>query len=131
MSGSTLRREGLDRLRNAASNGQLEVLLCLTPDRLARNLGVQQLLLSELTHLGVKVIFTTQPMRGESPNEQLLGDIQGAFASYERAVISDRLRRGRLHRLRSGMSVPHPAPYGYYYQAATATANSCWLVVLK
>ena len=72
VSGSTLRREGLDRLRNAAASGQFNLLLCLAPDRLARNLGVQQLLLSELNHFGVEVIFTTQPMRGETPNDQLL-----------------------------------------------------------
>ena len=90
-SGRTLRREGLDRLRNAAASGQFNLLLCLAPDRLARNLGVQQLLLSELSHFGVEVIFTTQPMRGETPNDQLLLNIQGAFAEYERAVISDRL----------------------------------------
>ena len=56
VSGNTLRREGLDRLRNAVSSGQINVLLCLSPDRLARNLGVQQLLLSELSHFGVEVI---------------------------------------------------------------------------
>ena len=68
-------------------------------------------------------------MRGETPNEQLLLNIQGAFAEYERAVISDRLRRGRLHRLRTGLSVPYPAPYGYYYQPASESQNSCWIVI--
>ena len=35
----------------------------------------------------------------------------------------------RLHRLRTGLSVPYPAPYGYYYQPAVEPQNSCWVVV--
>ena len=63
-SGRTLRREGLDRLRNAAASGQFNLLFYLTPSRLARHLGLKYFLLSELSHFGVEVIFTTQPMRG-------------------------------------------------------------------
>ena len=37
----------------------------------------------------------------------------------------------RLHRARSstGLSVPYPAPYGYYYQPASDGEKSCWVVI--
>ncbi len=44
----------------------------------------------------------------------LLG-IQGLFAEYERAVITERLRRGSFYRVRQGQLVNPVAPYGYHY----------------
>lgn len=128
VSGDLLARPGLDRLRDAAIAGKIQVLLCLNPSRFARNLGIQQLVLKELKQHGVKVIFLNQPTLGDSPPDQLLLNIQGAFAEYERAVISDRMRRGRLYKLKQGQSVPWPAPYGYDYQATTDTQQCAWLV---
>jgi site-specific DNA recombinase len=44
-------------------------------------------------------------------------------------LIQERMRRGRLYRLRHGQSVSHQAPYGYRYQPATRTQPSVWVVV--
>jgi site-specific DNA recombinase len=129
ISGLYLARPGLDRLRDAAMTGAFEVLLCLSPDRLARSLGAQQVVLDELRRVGVEVVFLNQPALGDSPQAQLLLNIQGAFAEYERVLISERMRRGRLYRLRQGQSVPHQAPYGYRYQSATREQVSGWVVV--
>ena len=74
------------------------------------------------------VIFLDQPSLGDSPQAKLLLDIQGAFAEYERVLISDRMRRGRLYHLRQGQAVPYPAPYGYQYQAAQGAQAARWLL---
>jgi site-specific DNA recombinase len=129
ISGRYLARPGLDRLRDAAAISDFDVLLCLSPDRLARSLGAQQVVLDELQRVGVDVVFLNQPDLGDSPQAQLLLNIQGAFAEYERTVISERMRRGRLYRLRQGQSMPHQAPYGYRYQPATQEQPSTWVVV--
>jgi len=129
ISGQRLVRPGLDRLRDAALAGAFEVLLCLSPDRLARNLGAQYVVLEELRHQEVEVIFLNQPPLGTDPQAQLLVNIQGAFAEYERVLISERMRRGRLYRLRQGQSVPRPAPYGYCYRSATRERGSGWEIV--
>jgi site-specific DNA recombinase len=128
VSGKYLARPGLDRLRDTALMGGFEVLLCLCPDRLARSLGAQQVILDELQRVGIEVIFLDQPMLDDSPQTQLLRNVQGAFAEYERLVISERMRRGRLYRLRQGQSVPHQVPYGYRYQAAPREQASTWVV---
>ncbi len=129
VSGKHLARPGLDRLRDAAAQRAFEVLLCLHPDRLARNLGAQQVVLDELQRAGIQVIFIQQPALDNSPQAQLLLNIQGAFAEYERVLISDRMRRGKLYRLRHGQLVPHQAPYGYQYQPATSQHAAQWVIV--
>src|SRR5271165_2085316 len=55
ISGATLVRPALERLRDAAFTGAFEVLLCHAPDRLARRYAYQVLLLEELERLGVEV----------------------------------------------------------------------------
>lgn len=129
VSGNQLMRPGLERLRDEAAMGLFDRLYCLTPDRLARNLGAQQVVLNELGRREVKVVFVNQPEMGDGPQAQLLLNIQGAFAEYERILISERMRRGRLHRLRQGSAVPYPAPYGYLYQPAQGKQASQWVVV--
>jgi len=129
VSGQYLARPGLDRMRDEAQAGGFELLVCLHPDRLARQLGVQQVVLTELRQAGVEVIFLNQPALVDDPQGQLLLNIQGAFAEYERVVISDRMRRGRLYRLRHGQTVPPQTPYGYHFQSATGAQLSQWQVV--
>jgi len=129
VTGEQLARPSLDRLRDAAAAGAFQVLLCQHIDRLARNLGAQYVVLDELERAGVEVIFLNQPDLGKSPEAKLLLNIQGAFAEYERVRAQERMRRGRLYRLRHGLSVSTQAPYGYRYQPATQTQPNAWVVV--
>ena len=48
ISGATLHRPALERLRDRAAEGSFEVLLCHCPDRFARRYAYQVLLLEEL-----------------------------------------------------------------------------------
>lgn len=50
----------------------------------------------------------------EDPHDQLLLQIRGAVAEYERTLISERMRRGRLAKVRAGQLLPWPRPpFGY------------------
>jgi site-specific DNA recombinase len=113
-SGSRLDRPGLDRLRDAAQDGDVTLVAVITPDRLARKYVYQVLLLEEFRRLGVEVVFVQRPI-GDDPNEQLLLQIQGAVAEYERALLGERFRRGRLQKARAGHVHTSRAPYGYRY----------------
>jgi len=112
-SGAKLNRPGLDRLRDRAALAVFERVLMTAPDRLARNYVHQVLLMDELAQRGCQVEFLDRPMR-QDPHDQLLLQIRGAVAEYERTLISDRMRRGRQAKLRSGQLLPWSvAPYGY------------------
>ncbi|HET7080729.1 MAG TPA: recombinase family protein [Chloroflexia bacterium] len=112
-SGAALHRPGLDRLRDAVAAGEVDRVLLTAPDRLARNYVHQALLLEEFERGGCAVEFLDRPM-SQDPHDQLLLQIRGAVAEYERSVIAERMRRGRQMKLRAGLLLPWTrAPYGY------------------
>jgi site-specific DNA recombinase len=112
-SGATLNRPALDRLRDALARGEVDILLVTSPDRLARRYAYQVWLLEACERAGCTVIFLDRPPSGD-PQETLLLQIRGAVAEYERSLIADRMRRGRLAKLQSGQLLPWARPpYGY------------------
>ena len=113
-SGTTLRRPALDALlRDKARLRELEVLVILSPDRLARNYVHQMVLIEEFETNGCRVEFVERPMSCE-PNDQLLLQIRGAVAEYERTLLYERMRRGRLAKYKAGLLLPWTyVPYGY------------------
>lgn len=114
-SGSILIRPALERLRDAAAGGQVERLYVHAPDRLARRYAHQALLIDELRRAGVDIVFLNRPI-GDTPEDDLLLQVQGVIAEYERAKILERGRRGRRHAARSGsVSALTGAPFGYRY----------------
>lgn len=112
--GSRLDRPGLDALRDGAEDAAFDVIGVLSPDRLARKYAYQVLLLEEFKRHGLEVVFLHHPI-SEDPNDQLLLQIQGAIAEYERAMIAERFRRGKLQKAREGHYIGAKAPYGYRY----------------
>src|SRR5688572_19903753 len=114
LSGSRLDRPGLDRLRDAVRDGVVSTVAVLSPDRLARKFAYQVLLLEEFRRVGCEVVFLHHPI-SDDPNDQLLLQIQGAVAEYERAVLRERFRRGKLQKARAGCWLAGQAPYGYRY----------------
>ena len=112
-SGARIGRPGLDRLRDHAALAELDIVLVTAPDRLARNYVHQVLLIDELAARGCQVEFLDRPMSAD-PHDQLLLQIRGAVAEYERTLIAERMRRGRQAKLRAGTLLPWTtAPFGY------------------
>ena len=73
-----------------------------------RNYVHQMVILEELEH-GISVVFIDRP-RSDDPHEQLVLQIRGAVAEYERTLMS----RGRQAKLKAARLLPWTiAPYGY------------------
>lgn len=124
-SGASLKRPALERLRDRAAEGAFELVLCHSPDRLARRYAYQVLLLEELARAGVEVVFAKEGERSGSPEDELLRQFQGMIAEYERAQIAERTRRGKVHRARQGsQAVLSAAPYGYRYAKKSEHADA-------
>ena len=120
-SGAHLDRPSLDRLRDLASEGTFEAVLISSPDRLARHYAYQVLVMEELQRCGCEVVFLNHAF-GETPEERMLLQITGVFAEYERALIKERSRRGRLFAARQGRVNWSHAPYGYRLIRKTESA---------
>jgi site-specific DNA recombinase len=111
-SGATLVRPGLERLRDVVAAGGIARLYVHSPDRLARKYAYQVLLVDELQRAGVEVVFLNREL-GQTPEDELLLQVQGLVAEYERAKILERRRRGKRHAAQAGsVSVLSAAPYG-------------------
>jgi site-specific DNA recombinase len=108
-------RPALDGLREHAAAGSVDRLYVHSPDRLARKYAYQVLLVDEFQRCGVDVIFLNCSLGG-SPEDQLLLQVQGMVAEYERAKLLERCRRGKLHTPRQGcVNALAAAPFGYRY----------------
>jgi site-specific DNA recombinase len=128
-SGATLVRPGLERLRDLVASVGVDVVLCYSPDRLARKFAYQALLIEEFSRAGVRVEFVKGP-RGDSPEDQLLVQFQGMFAEYEKAQILERSRRGKQHRARAGsVNVLGGAPFGYRYVKKTLDTPAAYEII--
>jgi site-specific DNA recombinase len=121
-SGSRLDRPALDRLRDAAREGEFDAVGVYSPDRLARRYAYQLVLLEELRKADCPVEFVHRPI-SDDPHDQLLLQIQGAVAEYERALLGERFRRGKLQKAHAGHWVAGQAPYGYRYVPARDVAG--------
>jgi site-specific DNA recombinase len=71
------------------------------------------LLVEELRSFNCEVEFLDRPL-SQDPHEELLLQIRGAVAQYERSLIAERMRRGRQMKLKAGLMLPwSKSPYGY------------------
>ena len=116
-SGARLDRPGLHALRDAVRDGEIDIVAVLSPDRLARKYAYQALVLEEFRRAGCEVAFLNHSI-SDNPGDQLLLQIQGAVAEYERALLGERFRRGKLQKARAGWFIGGRAPYGYRYVPA-------------
>src|SRR5215207_621105 len=114
-SGASLVRPALERLRDLVAMSAIDVVYVHAPDRLARAYAHQAVLIEEFARAGTQVVFLNRPI-GQSPEDNLLLQLQGMFAEYERARMLERSRRGKRYLAQVGsVSVLSRAPYGYGY----------------
>jgi site-specific DNA recombinase len=130
-SGTTLARPALERLRDAIVAGEVDRVYVHAPDRLARRYAYQVLLVEEFRRAGVEVTFLNRAIGGSAEDDLLL-QVQGVIAEYERARILERSRRGRRHAALSGaVSAMGSAPYGYRYIGRHAGGGTARVEVVE
>jgi len=128
-SGATLIRPGLEKVRDLASEGQIDAVLVHSPDRLSRKYAYQVLLMEEFARNNVETLFIKAPQTA-TPEDQLLLQFQGMIAEYERAQILERSRRGKRHRALQGViNVLSGAPYGYRYIRKSEHTSACYAII--
>lgn len=119
-SGAALARPALDRLRDDAGKSLFDAVLINDVDRLARDVTHLGIIKRDLERSGIKVIFRKIPSEN-SPTHNLLVNILGSFAEFERALILDRTRRGKRHKVETLQQfIGAIAPYGYHYVPPTS-----------
>lgn len=114
ISGEQLQRPSLDEMRDMIRTEPVDAVLIYAPDRLARKYSHQLILLEEFRKSGVKICFLKDNPSTDTPEGVMFNHFQGIFAEYERSLILDRSRRGRLFKAKQGNpSILPSVSYGY------------------
>ncbi len=113
--GATLERPDLDILRADAPTGKFEVLYFYDRGRIARPLMLQEVVFEELRPLDIELIGL-HDINGNSMEEIMMGKMIGLFHEYERLKISERMRIGKLRKVRENKKLLGYNPkFGYDY----------------
>jgi site-specific DNA recombinase len=118
VSGSLLRRPGLDAALEAIRRQKADVFICAEPDRLSRKLVHQLLLTDEIEKNGCRIEFLTFDWDSGAEG-RLFYAIKGALAEYERYKILERTRAGKIQKALRGELTHSPNAYGYTFDVSS------------
>jgi site-specific DNA recombinase len=110
-SGSTLDREGLNRLRNTLGTGDAVVVYKL--DRLSRSVVDAEPLISSWEGQGIGLHSVTEPLDTSSAMGRAMFRMVFVFAQAERETIAERMVTGKAKNAADGKFNGSPIPYGY------------------
>ncbi len=114
-SGAIIERPDLDRMRADAREGKFEVLYVYDRGRLSRKFVHQEIILEELRECGIECI-SLHDINGQTTEEVLMGSVMGIFHEYERVKITERMRIGKVRKVRENKKLLGYQPkYGYDY----------------
>jgi len=118
ISGATLDRPGLEKLRDDVRSGRVDLVIVRDPDRLSRKLSHQLLLTEEIEKAGARLEFLDFDWQN-TPDGRLFYAIRGAIAEYEKEKIRERMTRGKTQKARQGGIPIGFYCYGYVYDPET------------
>src|SRR5215470_3036931 len=113
--GTSLNRPQFTQLRDLVRQRLVQAVFVYDLDRLSRKLAHQLFLSEEFDLAGVALRIVTMPDGTKTPEAQLLTNVRGIIAEYERAKILERTARGRRGRAQAGHVPYGRRTYGYRY----------------
>jgi site-specific DNA recombinase len=126
ISGTTLDRPALRRLRELIKARAIVALIVYDLDRLSRNQGHLCLLVEELQQSGVRLFGPTGPIEN-TPEGMFLLQIQGAAAQFVRAKLMQKTHEARITRAQRGYPWGGQVPLGY--RAVREPHQARWEIV--
>lgn len=108
-------RPALMALMEALASNGTRLVLIESLNRLARDLMVQETIISDLRKQGYELISVTEPdLLENDPSRVMMRQIFGAISQYEKAMIVIKLKASRMRKkARTGTSCEGRKKYGY------------------
>src|SRR5829696_1569821 len=112
-SGASLKRFGMDRVRDLVAAGGVSIVLAQDRDRFAREPAYHYFLKREFEEYGAKIRALND--RGDdSPEGEFMDGVLDQLAKLERAKIAERTRRGKFRKAKEGKIVAgRAATFGF------------------
>ena len=121
VSGAKADRPALTRLLTDAREGHFQRVVFLKLDRFGRNLRDLLNTTATLDTSGVGIVSVQDSFDTGTPSGRLFFGILGAVAEFERDMIRERSMMGKLRHAENGRYFGGPSPFGYDYDASSAT----------
>jgi site-specific DNA recombinase len=113
VSGAKAERPELSRLLRDAEAHAFDRVVVLKLDRLGRSLNGLLELYKQLEESGVTVASVHESLDTGTPYGRFFRNILGSLAEFERDVIAERVRSGKVEKAKVGGSLGGFVPYGY------------------
>jgi site-specific DNA recombinase len=122
--GTILERPDLDKMRSDAREHKFEVLYSYDRGRISRKFVHQVIVIEELRDCGIEYI-SLHDINGDSKEEILMGSVMGVFHEYERLKITERMRLGKIRKVKENKKLLGYNPkYGYDYHHRIKTGTN-------
>jgi len=108
ISGATDKRPALNTLFEDCRRGRLDVVVVFRFDRFARSLKQLLNALELFRKLGIDFISCTEAIDTSLPHGEMLFQIIGAIAQWERSLIVERVKAGLQHARSQGKRLGRP-----------------------
>ena len=82
-------RPGLERVRDLAAEGHIQVVLAYAPDRLSRKYAYQILLIEELARHGVETLFVRAPQGDSEARESKVMTLRATYRDAGSVTVVD------------------------------------------
>jgi len=110
-SGAKEKRPELGRMMKLVRQRKCDVVIVYRFDRFARSLKFLLAALEEFKALGIQFISVQENIDTSLPHGELLFQIFGAIAQFERALIRERVRSGMANAKAKGIRCGRPSKY--------------------
>src|ERR1039458_5136898 len=108
VSGAVEKRPGLDAMMNDCRHRKVDVVIVWKFDRFARSLKQLLNALELFRELGIGFVSCTEAIDTSLPHGEMLFQIIGAIAQWERSLIVERVRAGLQHARSQGKRLGRP-----------------------
>lgn len=112
VSGAKDSRPELDRLMADAEAGLVDVIVFAKLDRFSRSMAHLTAAVEQLTVWGVELVSLGEAIDTGGPLGDLMRNMLGSFAQYERTLINQRTMEGLAATAKAGGWPGGPAPFG-------------------
>lgn len=120
-SGAIIKRPGLDDLRADMQSKKFDILYFYDRGRISRKYVHQEIILGEAKDNSIECI-SLHDINGKSTEEVLMGSVMGIFHEYERIKIAERMRIGKVRKVRENKKLLGYNPkFGYDYHHRVKT----------
>ena len=109
-------RPGLARLIDRLESNGVRTVVVERADRLARDLMVQEVILSQFAKIGARILTAdgVDLTSSDDPTRRLIRQVLGAVAEFEKNVLVLKLRAARERKRAKGERVEGVKPYGHF-----------------